>query len=209
MDCKLDIDIIVEGYAYRCAHTHTHAQKTMNARCSVSSGKNNWLWLGLDFIPPPTWYIWIIQDLFVLVDVTSIEKVMWADGDCRPACICTSFAYCISIALQLSSSSLHSHSALFSLHCFFVLSFLVFLTSWRGSEMIPLMSSRLSCVKWKNMCLCVQPHVSALIFSKAGSCFTTNSKFTLKVTAVKVIESSIDRKVPIDTQSTVQNIHTH
>lgn len=61
-------------------HAHTHAQTTMNACCSVSAGKNNWLRLGLDFIPPPTGYIWDSRDLFVLVDVTSFEKVMWADG---------------------------------------------------------------------------------------------------------------------------------
>lgn len=31
---------------------------------------------------PPTDYIWSIQDLFVLVDVTSSEPLTWEDGDC-------------------------------------------------------------------------------------------------------------------------------
>lgn len=116
----------------------------------VSWGKYNWLLLGLDFIMPPTYYIWSIQDLFVLVDVTSTELMMWADGDCRPVCICTSFTNCFSIALELSLSSF-TPTLLFPAP----LSPLSWFLHVPKAPGFPLMAPSLSCVKWKNMALLV------------------------------------------------------
>lgn len=66
---KLEIDTKV----YTNTHTHIHKYTYHECMhlCPVSLGKYNWFWLGLDFIMPPTQYIWSIRDLFVLVDVTS------------------------------------------------------------------------------------------------------------------------------------------
>lgn len=82
---------------YTQAQKHTHNTNSVKAfSSSVCFGRYNRL--RLDFIMPPTSYIWSIGDRFVLVYVPRSELMMWAHGGLEGL-----YAYnCSSTALWLS-----------------------------------------------------------------------------------------------------------